>query len=203
MEISKPILAGPVLLSISIKIVNPDRLPRPTVPLKVVLSIWLLHIDIRKVVLRILRIVLLINTASVDRIRLVDTDVAILNQNHLPLLLGNLVVQLGDFAHGPRRLIEHEVLLRLRVLDIAPEHIDWEPVFGEVLIAFDQHLCRVVLPLAVVETKGVYARDRRIAGNFGEGLLDQFWGGGLEARAKDEKFHGAAFGGEAGMGAWP
>lgn len=150
MEVLQVVLASPEVLGIYIEVVDPHRCTWPAVSNEVVLTIGLLHIHVGHVGGRS-RISLLLETISVNWERGVVCDVAILDEDHLAALLVHLIVEGGNLALRPRGLVENEVLLIFGVLDVTPEHVDWEPVLSEVLVAFDQHFSCVVFPLAVVE----------------------------------------------------
>lgn len=124
-------------------------------------------------------------------------DVTILDEDHTTALRIQLHIVLGNLALWPGSLVEDKVLVVLRVLNVAPEHIDWEAVFREVLVSLDQHLSSVLLPLAEVETERGETWDRCVATELREGLLNVL---GAERRTQNKHFHGTTLASVAEMG---
>lgn len=100
------------------------------------------------------------------------------HDNAAPRIL-NLFIHLSDLVVGEVLRIELEVLIALWIvvllcpLDIAPKHIDGEPIVCKVLVALHQHLCRDRVPLAKVEAKHVQEGQWSKASDCGEILHEK------------------------------
>ena len=118
-----------------------------------------------------MRSVLDLQASRVNEIVLVDVNVRIIDHHKPPLRLRNLLIQLLHFIHGPRFSIEDEILHVLRVVQIRPQHINWESISRELFITSHHKVCTVLFPFAVVVTQSMDRRNWWVAGHFGEQSL--------------------------------
>ena len=73
----------------------------------------------------------------------------------------NDLVEPIDLHLRERSRVEYEVLFAFCVLDIAPKHVNWEAVLGEVVAPFNQHARRVLLPFTEMESQRIHTGHRR------------------------------------------
>ena len=89
--------------------------------------------------------------------------------------------------------IEDKIFFVLSILNVAPQNIYRESSRGEIVASFNQQLSRVVLPLAKMKAKRIYARDWCVSRNFRKRFRHLFR---TEHGAKDEEFHRTTFTGK-------
>ena len=170
---------APEVLRIGVQEVDPGRVARPAVTEERLGGIFALADEDVGNITSWLFLLLQFHPLVVNKVVLRSLDMRVnYHDNAAPRIL-NLFIHLSDLVVGEVLRIELEVLIALWIvvllgpLDIAPKHIDGEPIVGKVLVALHQHLCRDWVPLAEVEAEHVQEGQWSKASDCGEILHEK------------------------------
>ena len=95
-----------------------------------------------------------LDTPSVDFVIRVSFNVTVCYDNEPPALAYDFLVHSIDLLEC--FIVELEVLVVVRVINVHPQHVDWKVVLAECHITFDHLIgCDYTTPLAEMETQSV------------------------------------------------
>jgi len=152
LEVFKEILARPEMLSIDIKVINPNRFTRPALTNPRCLSLRISDENVSNVTFRLLSI-FQSNTIVVNIVFFGSLNVRISDSNNSSVRLLNGVIHTCDIVSSEVLLIEYEVHVILSVLDIKPQNIKRESIGIEVRVSINDILSGKVFVLTERETK--------------------------------------------------